>query len=271
MDKIKQEIAVVGYKNSGKTTVVEALIKALVNKGFKVATVKHISEKDFSMDKKGSDTWRHSNAGAKFVVAVAENETALIIKSGFKEFSVKKLIDPLNSFDVLIFEGFKHFLSNEEVAKVICVRNEQEVKSFSENTKGKIIAFCSFNLIKDALKLPEDLHKLSELTLNFINFEKKIAEITVKLPMLNCRKCGYSSCKDLALQIYNGKASLADCKVLNAKNFIKTKLIIGKSEIPIQRFVAEIIRLTVLGMLSSLKGVSIKGNEKVFIEVRNEE
>ncbi|MBS7657637.1 MAG: molybdopterin-guanine dinucleotide biosynthesis protein B [Candidatus Bathyarchaeia archaeon] len=264
-NKIKTKIAVVGYKNSGKTTIIEALVKALVNKGFKVATVKHISEKNFSIDKEGTDTWRHSSAGAKFVVAVAEHEVTIIMKNGFKEFLVKKLIEPLNNFDVLIFEGFKNFLNNEEVGKIICVRNEEEIKSFNEKTKGKIIAFCSFNLIKNVLKLPENLPELIELTLNFIEFEKEISELITKLPMLNCKKCGYPSCRELALQIYKGEASIADCKVLREN--VKTKLIVDKREIPIQRFVSEIIRLTILGMISALKGVSVKGDEKVFIEV----
>lgn len=271
MSGLKQpRIAVIGYKNSGKTTVVENLVKALTNNGFKTATIKHISEKNFSIDKEGSDTWRHSVSGAKLVAAVAEAETTLIIKCGFKDFSAEKFIIPLNNFDVLIFEGFKNFLVNEEVAKIICVKSEGELKKFNEEAKGRIISFCSFNSIKGALKLPEDLHKLIELTLSFINFERKILELTWNLPQLNCKKCGYPSCRELALKIYEGKASFNECKVLEAKNLIKTKLILNNNEVPIQRFVAEMIRLTVLGMISALKGVSINGDEKVFIEVKKE-
>jgi molybdopterin-guanine dinucleotide biosynthesis protein B len=269
MNGLKQpRITVVGYKGSGKTTVVENLVKALTNKGFKVATVKHISEKNFSIDKEGRDTWRHSNSGAKLVAAVAEAEIALIIKSGFKDFSAEKFIEPLNNFDILIFEGFKDFLINEEIAKIICVRNEEELKSFNEKAKGKIIAFCSFNLIKEALKLPEELPKLIELTLSFINFERKILELMLKLPQLNCKKCGYSSCRELALKIYKGESSFNNCKVLETRNLIKTRLVINNREVPVQRFVAEMVRLTVLGMVSALKGVSINGDEKVFIKVK---
>ena len=50
-------IAIIGGKKSGKTTVVEFLVKAFTSKGFKVATAKHISLPDFSLDKKGTDTW----------------------------------------------------------------------------------------------------------------------------------------------------------------------------------------------------------------------
>ncbi|MBS7656231.1 molybdopterin-guanine dinucleotide biosynthesis protein B [Candidatus Bathyarchaeota archaeon] len=271
MSRLKQpRIAVIGYKNSGKTTVVENLVKALANKGFKVATVKHISEKNFSIDKEGSDTWRHSNSGAKLVAAVAEAETTLIIKSEFKDFNAEKFITPLDDFDVLIFEGFKNLLVDEEVAKIICVRSRDELKRFSKEAKGYIIGFCSFNSIEEALKLLIDLPKLIELTLKFINFERKILDLTWKLPQLDCKKCGYYSCRELALKIYEGKASFNDCKVLESKNLIKTKLIVDNNEVPIQRFVAEMIRLTVLGMASALKGVSINGDEKVFIEVKKE-
>ena len=43
---------VVGWKNSGKTTLVERLIVALLGKGITVSTIKH-SHHNFQIDKKG--------------------------------------------------------------------------------------------------------------------------------------------------------------------------------------------------------------------------
>ena len=57
-------IAVVGGRKSGKTTAVEVLVEGLVEHGYKVATVKHVSQKNFTMDTEGKDTWRHAKAGA---------------------------------------------------------------------------------------------------------------------------------------------------------------------------------------------------------------
>ena len=55
-------IAVVGSKASGKTTTIEILTKELSRKGYKIAAVKHIPEKNFTIDKKGKDTWRFAKA-----------------------------------------------------------------------------------------------------------------------------------------------------------------------------------------------------------------
>ena len=50
-------IAVVGSKRSGKTTTVETMVEELSSRGYRIATVKHISEQNFTMDTKGKDTW----------------------------------------------------------------------------------------------------------------------------------------------------------------------------------------------------------------------
>ena len=71
-------IAVIGSKGSGKTTVTEVLIRELTKKGYKVATVKHIPEQNFTIDTEGKDTWRHARAGASKVISVAPKEIAVI-------------------------------------------------------------------------------------------------------------------------------------------------------------------------------------------------
>jgi len=67
-------IGIYGESNSGKTTLVEKLILALIEKGYKVGSVKNIHIEDFSIDTQGKDTWKHSRAGARVVVARSKNE-----------------------------------------------------------------------------------------------------------------------------------------------------------------------------------------------------
>jgi molybdopterin synthase catalytic subunit len=64
-------ISVVGYKKSGKTTLVERLVKALTKCG-SVGTIKHMHE--HTINKPDTDTWKHAHAGADVVVAVTQNE-----------------------------------------------------------------------------------------------------------------------------------------------------------------------------------------------------
>ena len=79
-----QAIAVVGTKKSGKTTTIENLTRELTKRGYKVATIKHINEPDFTIDTLGKDTWRYAQAGAKTIISVATNETAIIQKTNIK-------------------------------------------------------------------------------------------------------------------------------------------------------------------------------------------
>jgi len=108
---------------------------------------------------------------------------------------------------------------------------------------------------------------LLKRVLTYINREKKISKILNCLPGLNCKKCGYPSCGEMAVDIYKKKAKLSDCVTLRLGLELRTKIIIDKVEVPIQTFVSEIIRKSVLGMISSLKGVSVKGNESVHINI----
>jgi len=56
-------LAIVGFSNSGKTTLMEKLIAGLTAKGLQIASIKH-SHHQPEMDTKGKDSWRHKQAGA---------------------------------------------------------------------------------------------------------------------------------------------------------------------------------------------------------------
>lgn len=69
-------VTVVGLKRSGKTTVVEALIRELCSRGYSVGSVKSMRRHSAAtLDARGTDTRRHARAGAGVVVALLERET----------------------------------------------------------------------------------------------------------------------------------------------------------------------------------------------------
>ena len=71
-------VTVVGIRGSGKTTVVEALTRELIRRGYAVGTVKSVFCPTFHMDKPGSNTHRHAQAGACVVTARAAAETTIL-------------------------------------------------------------------------------------------------------------------------------------------------------------------------------------------------
>ncbi len=70
------EIGIVGAKNSGKTTLIEALVRVLTMRGYRVGTVKHTSH-HHTFDTEGKDSSRHRAAGAIMTLAVSSGELAL--------------------------------------------------------------------------------------------------------------------------------------------------------------------------------------------------
>lgn len=96
----------VGASNSGKTTLIEKVIRALTLRGYQVVTVKH-THKSFEIDAEGKDSWRHRAAGAKTVILSSSTQFAVF--SGTKE--ELTIEDILRRFsddaDILIVEGFK--------------------------------------------------------------------------------------------------------------------------------------------------------------------
>lgn len=98
-------ICVVGRSHSGKTTLVERLVPELKSKGYRVATVKHAQEVD--MDRPGTDSWRHLDAGSEAMV-LTTNEKLYMIKAiagapGLDE--IARLLG--EDYDIVVAEGFK--------------------------------------------------------------------------------------------------------------------------------------------------------------------
>ncbi|TGV78031.1 molybdopterin-guanine dinucleotide biosynthesis protein B, partial [Mesorhizobium sp. M00.F.Ca.ET.149.01.1.1] len=60
---MRRVFGITGWKNSGKTTLTEKLVTELVARGWTVSTVKH-AHHDFDIDKPGTDSFRHRQAGA---------------------------------------------------------------------------------------------------------------------------------------------------------------------------------------------------------------
>ena len=57
-------VSIVGKSKSGKTTLIENLIKELNSRGYQVATIKHAPE-GMTFDASDKDNWRHIRAGSE--------------------------------------------------------------------------------------------------------------------------------------------------------------------------------------------------------------
>ena len=93
-----------GYSNSGKTTLIERLIRDLKAEGYSVAAVK-VSTHDISLDEPGKDTWRYAQAGAKTVTLAAMRETGLMVNAPLDLPTILRALEVIQSPQVIIVEG----------------------------------------------------------------------------------------------------------------------------------------------------------------------
>jgi len=162
-------IAVVGSKSSGKTTTIEILTRELVKQGYKITAIKHVPEKDFTIDTKGKDTWRFAQAGATKIISVASEEIATIEKTKQENFSLKEILKKCKGDDLIFLEGFRRLVSkNGKIYKIITVKSAEEAQEALKIFKP-IIAFTGpYSTENLDLKIPyidlfSDTEKLVEI------------------------------------------------------------------------------------------------------------
>lgn len=98
---------VVGWKNSGKTGLMERLVEEFVRRGLRVSTVKH-AHHVFDVDQKGKDSYRHREAGAVEVLLSSRKRFALMHEHrGDEEPELEELLAKLAPVDLVLVEGYK--------------------------------------------------------------------------------------------------------------------------------------------------------------------
>ncbi len=98
---------VVGWKNAGKTTLMERLVAEITRRGVGVSTIKH-AHHAFDVDHEGKDSWRHREAGAREVLVSSGARWALMSElRGAPEPPLEALLAKFSPVDLILVEGYK--------------------------------------------------------------------------------------------------------------------------------------------------------------------
>jgi molybdopterin-guanine dinucleotide biosynthesis protein B len=99
-------VSIIGKSESGKTTLIEKLIRELKSRGYKVATVKHTNQ-TLSFDEPGKDSWRHVQAGSEATI-ISSPDKIVLIKPVATEPSLEETARLAGEdYDIILTEGFK--------------------------------------------------------------------------------------------------------------------------------------------------------------------
>ncbi len=113
-------LSIVGKSDSGKTTLLEKVVRELVSRGYRVATVKHDAH-SFEIDHEGKDSWRHKQAGAAISVISSPEKIAMVTDSNH-DHTLAQIRDKfIRDVDLIISEGYKR----EVHPKIEVVRKER--------------------------------------------------------------------------------------------------------------------------------------------------
>lgn len=98
---------VTGWKNNGKTGLMERLVAEFTRRGLTVSTVKH-AHHSFEIDHPGRDSFRHRQAGAQEVLLASAHRVALMQElRGAPEPPLADLLARLSPVDLVLVEGYK--------------------------------------------------------------------------------------------------------------------------------------------------------------------
>src|SRR5579883_2088049 len=98
---------IVGWKNSGKTTLLAKLVTLFAARGLKVAAVKH-AHHGFDVDQEGRDSYRYRAAGAQTVAVSSAKRFAIMTELKDRpEPKLDELLQYIDGVDLILVEGFK--------------------------------------------------------------------------------------------------------------------------------------------------------------------
>ncbi|SKA73582.1 molybdopterin-guanine dinucleotide biosynthesis protein B [Paucidesulfovibrio gracilis DSM 16080] len=226
-------ISLVGYKNSGKTSLGLELVRILRQRGHSVAVAK-CSSHGFS-ETEDTDTRRYKDV-AQTVLGLSESESFI---SWPEQRDLLRLL-PLLETDVLVVEGGKTL---GYLPRVILSRAGVNPEPVDDKALDPSLALATFG---DA-QLPGTPHLQDAEALADLVLDKGFL-----LPGLSCGGCGRKGCRGLARDIVAGRATVEECVATGGE----VDITVNGAPLPLNPFVARMLGAGLKGMLAELKGYS---------------
>ncbi|MCW8327945.1 bifunctional molybdopterin-guanine dinucleotide biosynthesis adaptor protein MobB/molybdopterin molybdotransferase MoeA [Photobacterium sp. SDRW27] len=250
MSQINASLPLLGFaawSGTGKTTLLEAMLPKLVERGIRVAVIKH-AHHNFDIDKEGKDSYRLRKAGAGQMLISSRYRRALVTETPDEEATLPQLIAQLDQtqLDLILVEGFKKLnfpkieLHREEIGKPWLHPDDHNIIAVAANVKADT----------DLPKL--DINNLDQLT----DFVAKFAK------QQHASKPESLSCSDLnpsgMLSVDEGRSRILEQIVPTSQRL----------EVPLKQALGQIVAKDILSPVnvpqhtnSAMDGYAIRGDD----------
>lgn len=143
---------VTGWKNSGKTGLMERLVAEFTSRGISVSTIKH-AHHAFDVDHPGKDSFRHREAGATEVLLSSRKRWALMHENrGADEATLAELLAKLSPVDLVLIEGFKRERHSKieahrrETGQPLIARDDDSIRAIASDSDATVDGIPTFDL-----------------------------------------------------------------------------------------------------------------------------
>jgi len=143
---------IVGWKNSGKTGLMERLVAEITGRGFSVSTIKH-AHHAFDVDQPGKDSHRHRVAGASQVLLSSGKRWALMSElREAPEPALSELLGQLSPVDLVLIEGYKRDqhpkieAHRHETGQALIAENDPTIEAVASNAMHENLTVPVFDL-----------------------------------------------------------------------------------------------------------------------------
>jgi len=131
---------IVGFKNAGKTGLMERLVTEITQRGITVSTLKH-AHHAFDVDQPGKDSYRHRQAGAQQTLLASGARWALMTElRGADEPPLSALLEQLAPVDLVLIEGYKRDAHpkieafRQETGNLLIARDDPTIRAVASDT-----------------------------------------------------------------------------------------------------------------------------------------
>lgn len=226
--------SVIGFHNSGKTTLITKLIQHLKRLNLTSSTIKNIHNK-INLENENNDTAKHFQYTHDFSAGISENSTFIHWKRKMK---IQDIMDFVKT-DFLIIEGMKSY----PFPKIVCATTQDDVNKLVDETTFAIVSSQ-----KLSSNIPLFSHSEVE-KLTYLILEKIFPALPYHNPKC-CTKCGLS-CGKMTAQILQGLKQRSDCVVDTSK---KISIVVDKEQISLVPFVENMLYDSINALISNLHG-----------------
>lgn len=224
-------VNIVGFKNSGKTSLAVALVRELAEQGIRAAALKYTHQA--GLDKAGTDTAKLLEV-ADAVGAIGEGESAMFWRG-------RRHLDsllPLLGAQFVVVEGGKPLTV---LPRIVIADTAEDARALGAEPGGLALAVFG-RAVVEGVPAVGDIPALARL----------VAARAFLLPGLDCGGCGRPDCRALAAEIVAGTATVADCVALGGELTITA----DGAPLALNPFVSRMLLAGIKGMLGELKGYS---------------